>query len=258
MTPNSGNKTKLLIQVYGDSLSMPRSEDSIYHADVYPELLRDLIETAHSKNRVSIYNRSSGGASIDALHERYIQDSVYFGNEDRRILVIQCGIVDCAPRPVPPKVKTMISRLPLPLRWAVAKFLHLARPVLLRAGFRWRTTEIESFSATLEKWLRRAMRACDRIYVINIAPTISTTAAHSPGLAASINDYNQAIAKVVTNAASAMIVLVDVNAAIQDAASAEYVNSVDGHHITASAHRLYAKMIYALEADDLRTLANGG
>lgn len=243
-------KRSLLIRVYGDSLSLPRATDRIGCGDTYPELLRDSIERKKPDSRVVVFNRSRGGASISELHRQFIDDSAYFPKDDSGILVIQCGIVDCAPRPVPPSVRGRIGRLPLPLRWIVAKFLHYLRPYFLRAGIGWTITPVDRFEWILMKWLQKAQTICERIYVINIVPTVPEIEAHSPGLSKSIDDYNAVIKRVVEKIKPETVALVDVHKAIveQNDGLVRFINALDGHHITRSAHHLYAELLCAEDA----------
>ena len=167
-------KRSLLVCLYGDSLSLPRPSDGIRHFETYPELLRDALETIHFDCRVALYNRSKGGVPISDLYKQYVHDSPYFRNDSPAILLIQCGIVDCAPRPLQPAVRDTISRLPILLRWPITKVLHYARPFLLRAGFSWRATEIERFRIVLTRWLSEARTQFDHVYVFNVARTVET------------------------------------------------------------------------------------
>ena len=248
---------RFLICVYGDSLSMPRALDGIRHFETYPELLRDAIQSSHPGIRISIHNRSRGGVSISELHEQFIQDSAYYEKKERGILIIQCGIVDCAPRPVPPSVKTRIARLPPRLRFPVTRLLHYGRPFLLRAGLKWRNTDIDRFESVLTQWIRMSRTIYDRVYVINIAPTTPAIAAHSPGMQSSIDSYNGTIRRVVDATDSPAVMLIDANKAIAetDRASPPCVNEADGHHITHAGHRLYADLILGLEVPRLRDSA---
>lgn len=246
-------EANLLIRVYGDSLSLPRASGGIRHFETYPELLRDAIESSQPEIRVAVYNRSKGGILVTELYDQFVQDSAYFDPDGPGILVVQCGVVDCAPRPVPPATRARIARLPLPLRWLAIKFLHYARPFLLRAGLKWQATGIEAFQSVLTCWLRDAQARCVRVYVINIAPTVESIEAHSPGLRHSIESYNEAISAAVAAADPAVVALVDVHAAIsrQPDPVSTYVNQADGHHITCRGHRLYADMIYSIEKERL-------
>lgn len=241
--------SRAVILVYGDSLSLPRSRDEVHCLDTYPELLRRALEASARDLRVGVLNRSLGGATIDSLYAHFVRDSAYLGAGAAHILVIQCGIVDCAPRPVSPGVKAGIGRLPTPLRWAIARLLHYARPLLLKSGLSWRNTEGPQFAEVLEQWIARATKSAERIYVVNIAPPTPSLDRHSPGLASSIDAYNAAIAKVVAAAQPDRVRLVDVHCAIisRPDGLSECINQADGHHITAAGHRLYAQLIAAHE-----------
>jgi lysophospholipase L1-like esterase len=231
----------VVLLVYGDSLSLPRAQGGVSCLDTYPELLR---ETLAGALRAAVLNRSRAGTSIGALYGQFVSDSVYFGGEARHLLVIQCGIVDCAPRPVAPSVKNRIARLPTPLRWAIARLLHYTRPYLLRAGLVWRNTEEAPFEQVLSDWLTRGERIAHSICVINIAPTTAATDAHSPGLAASIDRYNALIARVVAAPRRVPVHLIDVHRAISQRPDGlrECIDA-DGHHITLAGHRLYADLL---------------
>lgn len=82
--------------------------------------------------------------------------------------------------------------------------------------------------------------------MINIAPAPDALDLHSAGLKASIARYNQIIAEVVAAAASGQVELVDAHLAIgaPERGLEEYLRP-DGHHISRSAHRLYAGLIAA-------------
>jgi len=242
----------LLVRVYGDSLGMPRISAGVPFYHSYSELLRAALEELFLKEKVCVYNRSRGGVSTLTLWDDYRQDSIYFGPSGD-ILVLQLGIVDCAPRPVPERVRRIVARLPIPLRDAVVKFLHNNRARLLRSGLSWRLVNPKRFAATYCDWLRAATQEFDRIYVLNIAPTIPKIEAHSPGLTASIELYNRIIADSVLRVGNPKIALVDVHSGILKSlrGNASLITQEDGHHITSEGHCLYARMIAEKEAERL-------
>lgn len=250
-------RDSLLIRVYGDSLSLPRASEGIEIADTYPELLRNRIEQQDSEITVRVFNRSVGGASISELYQQFLKDREYFGHDCGGIVVVQSGIVDCAPRPIPPTLKQWIGRMPRLIRWPIVKFLHHARPYLMRAGISWRSTEIERFESSLRQWLSELTRPSARVYVINIAPTTEKMDRHSPGLAKSISRYNEPIAKVVATLRANSIRMIDVHGSISRQKNiCDYVNPTDGHHITIDGHKLYADLIFTEEQKQRRTRAN--
>jgi hypothetical protein len=91
--------------------------------------------------------------------------------------------------------------------------------------------------------------------VLTIAPTTEAMDAHSPGLARSIVRYNAIVADAVRAAGGPQVQLVDVHAAIvgQLGGVEQYVNPMDGHHITRVGHALYARLLLERELE-----RNGG
>jgi hypothetical protein len=239
----SAEQEPLLIRLYGDSLSLPRHSDGIRFFDTYIELLVLGLQISGLPRRVSVLNRAAGAATITSLHVGFLRDQECLGRDAGGITIIQCGIVDCAPRPISPGVKSAIGRLPGPFRLPVVRLLHYARPTMLRAGLQWRYTELDDFRTQLDQWLLEAAGACERTYVINIAPTVPAIDRHSPGLSESIVAYNRCMAAAVTAATPGTTILVDANAAISATGSVLDYVSADGHHITPAGHRLYADLL---------------
>ena len=202
-----------------------------------------------SEGRVALYNRSRGGADIQRLYGDWAEDATYFGEIANGIMVIQVGIVDCAPRPTPPLIRRGIGALPATARAPVVRFLHDHRGGLIRAGLVWRRTGPERFRAVLDQWIREASTQFGTVYVINIAPTTSAMDSHSPGLAGSIVHYNDLIKQVVQSVRSPRIRLVDVFTAIvgEPLGIERRINREDGHHLTSSGHVLVASLILEQE-----------
>ena len=242
------SEERRLLAVYGDSLAMPRATDGIGYAETYPETIRAGLEAASGRS-VDLYNRSRGAATIRSLYGDWAKDATYFGAALSGITVIQCGIVDCAPRPTPRVVRSGVGALPRPVRQRAVQFLHDHRGDLLRAGLVWRETGPTVFSTVLRRWLLEASALIGRLYVLTIAPTTADMDAHSPGLASSIKHYNQLIAEAVRATAAPNVRLADVHAAIlgQPEGVERYINRADGHHITREGHALYAQLILEME-----------
>ena len=251
-------RERILICVYGDSLSMPRYSEGLPFFQTYPELVRDVYGRAHPDAIVHLYNRSRGGTAIVTLFEDYLTDTSYFGPGVGDLLIIQCGICDCAPRPIPDWLRRGIGRLPEPLRSPIVRFLHKNRSKILGAGFVWRLTEPTVFAATYHRWLSQAVQDFKRVCAINIAPTTAAMNEHSAGLAHSIEHYNHLIAEAVRSVNASNVSLIDAHRAITSAPCgiAKYINSADGHHITADGHALYGRLITAVDGSP-RLLAEG-
>jgi len=236
---------RLLLRVYGDSLGMPRAFEGIRYRETYAELLKAALE--ERAWRVDLYNRSKGNVDVGELRTMVEYDRRYFGRP-REIVVIQCGIVDCAPRPISGRTRRLVGRLPEPLRQRVITFLHSNRARLLNSGFQWRVTEPDPFRLTYRELLLAASSGTGHVYSVNVAPTTPEMEEHSPGLSGSIQRYNTIIADEVRRA-GASVQLIDVHSAIleEDGGLQRYVNAKDGHHITREGHLLYTRLIMAAE-----------
>lgn len=233
----------LLARVYGDSLSLPRYEDGILFHETYPELVCRAL-AARLSRPIHLYNRSMGGASIRELMTAWENDSRYFGDVDE-ILILQLGIVDCAPRPLGPRLRATVGMLPTRVRRPIIRFLHNNRSRILRSGLGSRFTSPKMFRRLYREWLRRITAQTHMTFVINIAPTTEAIETHSPGLSASIALYNSIIREAVDECNTPSIRLIDVHDAIAKEKVDKYVNVNDGHHITRAGHRLYADLILA-------------
>jgi hypothetical protein len=236
-----------LIRLYGDSLSMPRSTEGIHYLETFAERFRAQIEDTTPGCRVSIYNRSRGGVAISTLLEDFRKDSFFFGMPGGSVMILQAGIVDCAPRPLPPLIRRGVAMLPPRAKSRVIEFLHEHRAGILRRGFGWRATSLRTFADVYSEWLSVACRTFELVYAVNIAPTNAATEARSPGFGRSVIQYNSLIKRACQTAESNNVRLIDVHAAIlgDERGINKFINANDGHHITAAGHRLYADLLVA-------------
>src|SRR5262249_54938798 len=143
-----------LIRIYGDSLSMPRSFIGVPFRKTYAEQVAEACEQLWG-TRVYLYNRARFDATIAMVEEDYRRDSINFGTPGGRLLVIQCGVCDCAPRPIPPRMRTAIGYLPPPIRSRIIAGIHRNRPHIQRLRL-WRNTSPEAFTANYRELLLRA------------------------------------------------------------------------------------------------------
>ncbi len=241
------------ILVYGDSLGLPRVASKIGCEHTYAELIRGWYETSDLKPKVFLFNRSQGGADIQTLFNGFNTDSTYFGKA-KWILIVQCGIVDCAPRPIPPWVKyRIVARLPGPLRDRIISFLHNNRAKIFRLGLKWYSTSPEKFKTIYAKWLSLAAKEFDRVYAVNIFPTTEKIERHSPGLTVSIDYYNSLIQEAVAAVDAENIIFIDANDKVRRSNRIEdFIDEEDGHHLTKEGHRLLNELIIHHEQSFLR------
>jgi len=239
----------VVIMVYGDSLSMPRWEESIQCNNLYSELFRAWLEKENPNNKVYLYNRSQGGESIRFLYKTFKKDMEYFGDFGEKILILQCGVVDCAPRPIPFVLRRLISIMPINMRNFIIKCIHDNRATLLRMGFKWFITEVFKFKTIYRKWLEEAVPKFSKIYIFNILPTTNEIESHSPGFSESITVFNRQIAQVIKSLNKDNLYLIDVHANCQQSKDhfKNIVNKNDGHHLTLAGHQFYCDMLIQQE-----------
>lgn len=245
---------RLLIRVYGDSLICPREGSELKYYDLYQELLAEEVQNRFPDKKVYLTTRSRPDTSIvNIYNDAFLRDSFYFDKESTDITIIHCGICDCAPRPIPRRVRNIISRFPTKLRNACIHFLHSNRPRLLNAGYVWRLTKPELYLDILQEWINKAVTESRFVYIINIAPTIPEIETHSPGFGESILLYNSLIKKAVDQHGSNNLVLIDVYSSIQSEPNGirTFLNQSDGHHLTKKGHEFYAQKIIDQSIIDL-------
>ena len=238
---NANHKAQsLLIRVYGDSLSMPRHLSSIRYRDIYTELLRNDLETRGV--RVSLYNRSSGGATLGHLYSGYSADADYFGPEGDSIIIVQAGVVDCAPHCVPMFLQRAIGRLPMFARnWTINK-IRQVRPTLLEKRISSPLTKETEFNSLLSKWVKSLSLFNEHTLFINICPTTESGERRLPGFSENINKYNRLIREAVQGYSNASVV--DAYSAIRASDNIEkFVDREDGHHLTRQGHELYCELL---------------
>ncbi len=234
----------MLMTIYGDSLSMPRAVAHVDVSQMYFEHIKEWYMTTHPGQQVYHYNRSIGGASIDLLWQKFWSDTPYFEGIDPKILIIQSGVVDCSPRPLPHWARAFLSTWPSCLRQPIVDFLHRHRPQLLNAGLCWYRTSRQAYEKVIKTWLTTAAPLYQRIYVVNICPTNEAIEQHSPGFSASISAYNQTIKDVIDAMGLGKIKLIDIHGVIkQQGHIDQMINVKDGHHLTAAGHALIAQLI---------------
>ena len=232
-----------VIRIYGDSVSLPRVNHSLPLLETYPELLLKHCRTKHPET--SLVNRAEAGKTIvdHATHCR--DDNQWFGAGSNDILVIQCGVVDCAPRPLPPRLRRRLERKPAWIRKPVVSYLHRNRPLLLRLGFSFQKVGPSLFQKTLEGWLEVSGGHFKHVAVLTIPPVSDKAESHSPGWRNNIETYNLLIDKTV--AAFPEMKLIDIFGLLQ--AQREnldhFLDPDDGHHLNSAGHRLIFENIRA-------------
>ncbi|MBM3163982.1 MAG: SGNH/GDSL hydrolase family protein [Bacteroidetes bacterium] len=161
------------ILVFSDSLSLPRSQpETCLHEQTWPELLR--------KQGHEVCLSAIGGATVQDLLKQtfYFQDRRYFD-----LVVVQCGIVDCAPR--------FAKRWELKILQALGKVGKCVIRLLNRKSVR----NLRKLTYTSEKafcdGIQRLENAFDApVVFVEILPATSSYETQLPGVTKNIEAFN--------------------------------------------------------------------
>lgn len=234
-----------VVRLYADSLGLPRHTDGIPFSATYAELFCAWLRTERDVEFVGLYNRSQGGITAPQLALIGAEDNSYFGPATPQVLILQCGICDCAPRPVPPWLRRTIGRLPGCVQRPVIGLLHHYRPWLQTHSCVWRHTDAEPFLRAVTTWIRESSELARAVFVVNIAPPTQAGEAHSPGLVAGVDEYNRLLRTAVASVSAQNVALIDVHSVLRASAGTLEccINQTDGHHLTLAGHQLYFAML---------------
>ncbi|MBF0405899.1 MAG: hypothetical protein HQM10_00990 [Candidatus Riflebacteria bacterium] len=233
----------MIVHIFGDSLSLPRLSDGIPFHLTYPELFKGELSMKYPNLNLHLFNWSHGGANITSTLDEFLLRNDYFSQDAKNIFILQIGIVDCAPRPLPKLLRGFVGVLPDVLQKPIVRFIHNNRARIQKAGFVYHKTPPALFETVLNELMER-IKKLDRIYVFNIAPTNKKTEKHSPGFTRSVMQYNEIIKSVIQRHSSPNIFLIDVFNNINNPSRiSQYINKEDGHHITVEGHELYTKLL---------------
>lgn len=167
---------KPIVLILTDSLAFPRSE---------PEVVRyEQTWVALLKRRfpdVDFVHCGRGGATIGDLFKH---SAYYHGTIKPALVLVQSGIVDCAPRALSVIEQQVLQRLPI----VGSPILALVRKNAARLR-RWRGMSYTSL-ASYEIWVQAFERLFANVYWIGILPAHAEYESHVQGISAAVDRYN--------------------------------------------------------------------
>lgn len=159
------------ILLLSDSMALPREEFD-YDRPCYLAILKKHFPA------IDFQSLSLGKATLPMLVEQYDRYYQYFKPD---LVILHCGIVDCAPRALSKLEQTLFSRLPF-----IGSTLRRHRR-FLRNNRNLAYTSEKNFRYYLER-LRASLDG--RLVVIGIAPPVTNYRARLPGIADRVESYN--------------------------------------------------------------------
>lgn len=176
------NKKLLVIT---DSLGLPRP---------VPELLLDEDCWSHKLSRLDgfdVYHYMRGGYSTKKLSKEL---TGYLSGYKPDVILLQIGIVDCAPRALGSLELKLTSKIPV-----ISKWIHfLVKKYRAEIIKRRKITYVppSKFEKNLTEFKQHFADA--HIFAVPIAPANKSYIAHSPGIEKNIVDYNDILQRLFT------------------------------------------------------------
>ena len=198
------------VLILSDSMSLPRDRECAAR-ECYPELVKQAFD------ELEVIVLAIGKATLPDLYEQYRR---YYQHFDADVLVLHCGIVDCAPRALTRLEQSLVGSIPI-----LRSFVRRHR-LLLRRCRNISYTKLSVFRSVFHKF--RQIRDVP-VIAIAIAPPTSNYAAKVPGIRLAVPRYNE-----VLHDADFFICLDDF--------TATHIGS-DDYHFNSKGHSLVAKKL---------------
>lgn len=221
---------KIKVLIITDSLGFPRSApELLLYEETYIALLRNKF------TEYDIIHQGRGGATIKELfnHSSYYHETL---NPD--IVIIQSGIVDCAPRALTLTEQHVISRLPF-LSEILISFVK-KNSNFLRKFRNIKYTPVEVY----QEYIRKFNLLFHNTYWIGILPASDDYEKQLHNIRESIFKYNDVLHK--ENAINKYLSLVNYT---------EYDIMSDFHHLNKSGHTKLFKDISVLLSKGLKDIS---
>lgn len=169
------------IVLFTDSLALPRVAPEItYYEDTYPYLL---------KKEFEVFQFSKGGG----LMGDFIEQSSYYKQYRPDIIILQIGIVDCAPRAFS-KVEEILfcsNRLFYSIRRFLSK-TKMSKKIRNVRKLSW--TPKQAYRKECEFLISKFQDS--KVYALSIIPTSEDYEAQVPGISKKICEYNSILQEV--------------------------------------------------------------
>lgn len=169
------------IVLFTDSLAMPREEPEVtFYEETYPYYL---------KKDYEIFQFSKGGGLMD----EFVEQTCYYNQYKPDFVVLQIGIVDCAPRAFS-KLEESIFRSNL--------FFRFFRRALSKTGMSKKIRNVRKHSWTSIEDYRKGCVFFNtkfpqsKVYALSIVPSSAEYEKQVPGISKKISVYNRVLKEV--------------------------------------------------------------
>ena len=220
------------VLVITDSVGLPRPWDNIPYEDTY-------LHALEKSGDISMWVASEGGFPIVKMNNNILHLTRYLSDKMFDFGILQLGIIDCAPRPIPNRARKVIANFPTPIRNRTVNFLHKHRAFIQKNLWSFQITPVKKFRKEFDRMLGNMDRLCNHVFIIMIIPGKPSIEEHSPGLIEATQRYNQEIETISRKYRNTT--LIDVYEQLS-ADPGKYLT--DDLHITKEAHKLIWDELY--------------
>lgn len=177
------------IVILSDSLSLPRVDDdeTILLRESYPHLLQKKIGSD-----IRVVNRGIRFTTTDSLRDfQYLFDNLLIYAP--KTVIVQMGIVDCAPRLFSPLFRSLVSKIPIKIIRDLIILPFKKNRRFFTKYFKIKLVNKKRFKKNLEVFLGTMKEYKINVIIVNIPKTSYTNNNKSFNFNESINDYNSII-----------------------------------------------------------------
>jgi acyl-CoA thioesterase I len=233
------------IVVLGDSMPMPRVEgiDCVWWEQTWPYLLQEHL-ISHGFND-EVINCSSRSRTVDSLCGEDFNEHIIFKRPD--VLILELGVVDCAPRIFSKKEKKILNSYPIPgrlrdwiIKWRTAHRKEIIRRNPLKKIYTPPNRFVKylyDFSGKLSLVKNEA-----RLIVLPIIADYASMEIKSPGYTKNAIMYNKILHDWSHNIGATFIDEIT----FLHRNGEESIFGSDGYHLNITGHSIIAESIFNL------------
>ncbi|EOC7459387.1 hypothetical protein GU260_14335 [Vibrio cholerae] len=228
--------------ILGDSISCPRPWEGVGGFDTYAYILQSKLN-----NKIYVQNLAySDRCTSDYLTESFIK--TYITSSNASYMVIQLGIVDCAPRLLTTFERGIgfLARRSKVTGFLFNKYVRWKSKNRLFFTKWFPLTRVKpvDYENNVKKIIEVASKnnPLERIFIINVAYPGEFLTLRSYGIHSNVLKYNEILFKI-SQEYPGVVRIIDLYSATSSNLS--WITRDDGHHITPEAHIWLASEIYA-------------
>ncbi len=183
------------IVILSDSLSLPRvdKDATVLLEESYPYLLQKKIGS-----QMNVINRGIRFTTTNSLNDfQYLFDNLLIYSP--KTIIIQIGIVDCAPRLFSPLFRAILGKISNEKIKNIFIYPFKKNRRFFTRFFPMKLVKKDQFKSNLENFLLRISEFKIDVKIVNIPDTNSKNNFKSFNFNRSINDYNKAISDLLIN-----------------------------------------------------------